>query len=88
MVATVNPGSAEPEYALLLQTVQIQIWTCTVCHYVCEFVSTTWIDYSDWLKIRSGRPHCILIYSAWKGLIVFFFRNRFWNFYILILICT
>ena len=35
---------------------------CTVCHSVCEFISTAWIKYSDWLKIGSGRG--ILIYSA------------------------
>ena len=25
------------------------IWICTVCHLVCEFESTTWIKWSDWL---------------------------------------
>ena len=38
------------------------IWICTVCHSVCEFISTIWIKQSDWLTIRSGRG--ILIYSA------------------------
>ena len=42
------------------------IWICTVCHAVCEFVSTTWIKKSYWLIIISGLD--ILIYSAWKGL--------------------
>ena len=42
------------------------IWICTVCHSVCEFVSTTWINWSDWQKIRSG--HGILIYSAGQEL--------------------
>ena len=43
------------------------IWICTVCHSVCEFISTIWIKESDWLTVRSG--HGILIYSAWQGLI-------------------
>ena len=30
------------------------IWIFTVCHSVCEFVSTIWIKHSDWLKIWSG----------------------------------
>ena len=42
------------------------IWICTVCHLVCEFILTTKIEQSDWLKIRSG--HGILIYSASQGL--------------------
>ena len=42
------------------------IWICTVWHSVCEFIATTWIKPSDWLKIRSG--HGILIYSTWQGL--------------------
>ena len=42
------------------------IWICTVCHYVCEFIATIWIKWSDWLKIRSGSG--ILIYSAGQGL--------------------
>ena len=42
------------------------IWICTVCHEVCEFVSTNWIKLSDWLKILSR--HGILIYSAGQGL--------------------
>ena len=40
------------------------IWICTVWHSVCEFVSTTWIKQSDWLKSRSGCG--ILIDSAWR----------------------
>ena len=40
------------------------IWIYTVCH--CEFVSTTWIQQSDWLKIRSRCGN--LIYLAWQGL--------------------
>ena len=43
-----------------------QIWICTVCHSVYEFLSTMWIKGSDWLKIRRGWG--ILIYSAWQGL--------------------
>ena len=42
------------------------IWICTVCHSVYEFVSTTWIKLSDWLKVRNG--HGILIFSAWQWL--------------------
>ena len=42
------------------------IWICTVCHSVFEFISTTWIKQSDWLKIGNGRG--ILIYSAGQGL--------------------
>ena len=42
------------------------IWICTVCHSVFEFISTTWIKQSDWLKIGNG--HGILIYSAGQGL--------------------
>ena len=42
------------------------IWICTVCHSVCEFISTIWIKKSDWLVIRNGRG--ILIYSAGPGL--------------------
>ena len=38
---------------------------CTICHKVCEFVSTTWIKWSDWLKIWSGC--CNLICSACHG---------------------
>ena len=38
------------------------IWLCTVCHSVFEFISTTWIKQSDWLKIGNGPG--ILIYSA------------------------
>ena len=34
----INPGPAEPRYALLFETVQIQIsqmiWICTICHSV------------------------------------------------------
>ena len=26
------------------------IWICTVCHSVCEFISTVWIKEPDWLK--------------------------------------
>ena len=40
------------------------IWICTVCHKVCEFIASIWINQSDWLKIRCG----ILIYTAWQGL--------------------
>ena len=40
------------------------IWICTVCHSVCEFVSTTWIKQSNLLTIRTGRG--ILFYSAWQ----------------------
>ena len=47
---------------------------CTVSLQVCKFVSTTWIKYSDWLKIRSGCG--ILIYSAWKGLTFIDFRQH------------
>ena len=43
------------------------IWICTICHLVFEFISTTWIKQSDWLKIRNG--HGILIYSAGQRLI-------------------
>ena len=42
------------------------IWICTVCHQVCEFISTIGIKLSNWLKIRSGRGS--LIYSAGQGL--------------------
>ena len=42
------------------------IETCTLCHSVCEFMSTIWIKESDWLTIR--RWCGILIYSAWQGL--------------------
>ena len=42
-------------------------WICTVCHEVCEFISTILIKWSDWLKIGSGLG--ILIYSAGQGLI-------------------
>ena len=42
------------------------IWICTVCHSVFEFISTTWIKQSDWLKIGNGRG--ISIYSAGQGL--------------------
>ena len=44
------------------------IWICTVCHSVCEFISTIWIKAFDWLTIRSGRG--TLIYSAGQGLSV------------------
>ena len=44
-------------------------WICTVCQLESEFVTTTWIKESDWLKIKSGRG--ILIYSAWIGLRTF-----------------
>ena len=44
------------------------IWICTVCHSECEFISTIWIKYSDWLKIRSGCGN--LINSTWQGLIL------------------
>ena len=50
------------------------IWICTVCHYVCEFISTIWIKWSDWLKIGSG--HGILNYSAGQGL-----RVKLWYSY-------
>ena len=49
------------------------IWICTVCHSVCEFLSTIWIKSSDWLKIRNGRG--ILIYSAWQGLMIYKYKN-------------
>ena len=39
-----------------------QIWICTVCHKVCEFIASIWIKQSDWLKIKCGCD--ILIYSA------------------------
>ena len=42
------------------------IWICTVCHWICECLSKTWIKLSEWLEIRSGRG--ILIYSAWEEL--------------------
>ena len=44
------------------------IWICTICHSLCEFISTIWIKESDWLTIRNGCG--ILIYSAWQGLIL------------------
>ena len=56
-----NPSPANSGYTLLLQ-----IWICTVCHLVCEFIYKIWIKQSDWLTIRSGSG--ILIYSAWQGL--------------------
>ena len=43
-----------------------QIWICTVCHLVCEFVSTILIKQTDWLTIRNG--HGMLIYSTQQGL--------------------
>ena len=51
------------------------IWICTVCHSVCEFISTIWIKQSDWLTIRNG--HGILIYSAWWGLMLSMLCNFF-----------
>ena len=79
-----NPCPAESGYTLPLQTVQIQIsrlliWICTVCHSVCEFISTIWIKESDWLTIRSGRS--ILNYSAWQGLSPRWLSHSFadWN---------
>ena len=42
------------------------ILICTVCHVVCEFITTIQIKKSDWLKIRSGCG--ILIYSAGQGI--------------------
>ena len=42
------------------------IWICTICHLVCEFISTCWIKDSNWLTIGSGCG--ILIYSAGRGL--------------------
>ena len=41
------------------------IWIYTVCHKLCQFASTTWVNETDWLKITSGRG--ILIYLAWHG---------------------
>ena len=55
------------------------IWICTVCHYVCEFVSTTWIKLSDRLKIRSGCG--ILMYSAWQGLRAIYYTLTYTAFY-------
>ena len=59
-----NPCSAEPRYIPCLckqcraRSVGFWrsqlIWICTVCHSVCEFISTIWIKESDWLIIRSG----------------------------------
>ena len=72
----IKPGSAEPGYAPL-PTMQIQIsrflqkLTDLDLHCLssaCEFVLTTWIKQSDWLKIKSGCD--ILIYSACQGLIM------------------
>ena len=53
----VNPGPAEPRYALPLQTVKIQISWLLDLNYlsISIIVSTTWIELSDWLKISSGR---------------------------------
>ena len=80
----VNPCSAEPGYTLPLQTVLIQICCllkksadfrsqliciCTVCHSVCEFISTILIKYSDWLTITNGCG--IFIYSVWQVLIFY-----------------
>ena len=56
-----------PYFCKQCRSRSVLIWICTVCHSVCVFVSTSWIKLSDWLKIRSGC--CILIYSAWQGLI-------------------
>ena len=39
---------------------------CTICHSVCEFISTILFQKSDWLTIRNGCG--ILIYSAWQWL--------------------
>ena len=50
------------------------IWICTVCHSVFEFVSTVWIKYSAWLKIRSG--HGILIYSTGQGLSISYLKEK------------
>ena len=52
---------------LILAIVQLQILTSdpdqfSVCHSVCEFVSTIWIKWSDVLKIWKGCD--ILIYTA------------------------
>ena len=58
------------------------IWIYTVCHSVCEFVSTTWIKQSDWLKYKNGRG--ILIYSEGQGLklahMIQYFQSN-WNWY-------
>ena len=57
------------------------IWTCTVCHQVCEFIAKVRIQQSDWLKIRSGCG--ILIYSARQGLMLSMMgKNIFLNFFL------
>ena len=41
----VNPGSAKPRYVEFANGVDPElIWICTVCHYVCDFLSITWIN--------------------------------------------
>ena len=53
------------------------IWICTVCHSVSEFISTLWIKYSDWQKIRNGCG--ILIYSARQGLTAYYILSKTLN---------
>ena len=44
------------------------IWIYTVCHSVCEFISSILIKQYDWLKIWIGCG--VLIYSAGQGIII------------------
>ena len=46
------------------------MWICTVCHQLCEFLSTTSIKQSD------GSECGILIYSAWQGLVLFGWKKN------------
>ena len=73
-----NPCPAEPGYILFCKQCRSRsvgfwrrrsqlIWICTVCNWVCKFITSIWIKQPDWLKIRSGCG--ILIYSAGQGLI-------------------
>ena len=64
----------------------LSFYLCTVCHTVCEFVSTTWIKQSDWWTVNS---ECgTLIYSAWKWLIMYLLCYKVFIGYVLRLFTT
>ena len=72
----VNPGPAEPEYAMSLQTVQIQIsWLLQKptdldlhCLTLSIWICINKLDQAIWLAKNYMWACGILIYSAWQGL--------------------
>ena len=50
LVGPAEPGSVR--FWKQCRSRSVGFWICTICHWVCEFISTIWIKLSDLLKNR------------------------------------